>query len=211
ERRAGGKRTRAIAREPAALDLLHAEGIEPRGRDGRGGVLDQEIDLRGRLVDGNGDPSGAAGKDVRVAELLRVPRWYRPEHGHRVAALRHGLGREVSLRDLELDRLDGDRAGPGGLQRVRRDARAPAGIPELEELEHVARAVALLFGDREQASLQPNAGPGRGRVVDEQRLQAGAWLRVGDRRGEIGDAVVPAGDHVDRGRGGMGYGEGAVA
>jgi len=78
-------------------------------------------------------------------------------------------------------------AAPRGLQRVGRDARGGPGIEQLDELEHIARAVGLGPRHREQALRHADGRTGRARVIDENRLEGDVARRDAHGLGEVGD------------------------
>ncbi len=169
-----GQRSGAVAREAALLDRLDAERLERAGGDARRSVLEEQVHLVRRLVDRQGERGPAGGQHVAVRELPYRTGGHRSVQADEVAPAFDGVGGEIACPNLKLQRARGEGAGPHRPQGVGCDAGATVGVGELEDLEHIARAVVLGSGDRDEPATQVDGhagGPGDG-VVHHDRTGA---------------------------------------
>ncbi|PYP08917.1 MAG: hypothetical protein DMD59_10690 [Gemmatimonadetes bacterium] len=196
-----GERTGAVGGELSLLDRLDAARLQLRCPNRCRGILDEQVDLGGGLIDRN-DEGARAGRDrVGVAELLRLAGADRGEHHDAVIPETHGFGRDIALPAAELSRVGGDAPGPRRPQRVPGDpCRAPK-VLELQNLQHFARPRVARARDRREPPGQVN-----GRLIDRRRkgddvidMHERATTDPDDRRGDVREAVVPDADEVGAG------------
>ncbi len=182
------------------LELLDAERFETGRADDRDRVFDQQVHLVGRLIDREHQDARRGGKRVPIAELLRGAGRNRRKHDHAVVTELDGVARDVTLPGTKLARAGRHAARPGGSERIGGHPRRDAGVLELQNLEHLARAV--LVGPRHgrEPSRQVNRhARARGWKRDEILDVDGGPADDVQRQREIGDAVKPHADRVSAG------------
>src|SRR5712692_2132560 len=162
------ERTGAIRREAPLLELLYAESLEFGRRDRGGGILDQQVELGGRLIDRDGERSCVRGKRVRVAELFHGPGRNRRQDDDTVMAKYQRVRRDIALPAAKLAAARRNAARPRRHERVPRDARGLPGVLELEDLQNLASPVFTGVRNRREPAREFDRWTvGRGRIRED--------------------------------------------